>query len=82
MRVVDLGQRFDRGQEGVVGQAGVVEDAEEVAAEQAGAQAAEPEGGQAWPARASVTIWWASHRSVWRPPAWVAASWRSRAVEK
>ena len=46
-RVVDLGQRFDRGEEGVVGQAGVVEDAEEVAAEQRGAQAGKPEGGQA-----------------------------------
>ena len=29
-----------------------------------------------------MTIWWASHRSVCRPPAWVAAIVRSRAVEK
>ena len=46
-RVVDLGQRFDRGQEGVVGQPGAVEDAEEVPAVQGGAEAAEPERGQA-----------------------------------
>ena len=43
-RVVDLGQCSDGGEEGVVGQAGVVEDAEEVAAEQRRARGREARG--------------------------------------